>query len=119
MHACYQFYLVQSALTAGDIYIQAVKLAKQISLKNAKKFKVIPISWLQLDDLDFADDLALMSHTKHQMQSKTDTLDEISKSIGLNIHEGKSKILTSERDTIERVTLRNTPLEIVESFLPR
>ena len=28
------------------------------------------------------------------------------------IHEGKSKILTSERDTIERVTLRNTPLEI-------
>ena len=27
-----------------------------------------------------------------------------------------SLILTSERDTIERVTLRNTPLEIVESF---
>ena len=69
-----------------------------------------------MEDLDFADDLALMLHTKHQMQSKTDTLDEISKSIGLNIHAGKSKILTSERDTIERVTLRNTPLEIVESF---
>ena len=43
-------------------------------------------------------------------------MDEISKSIGLNIHAGKSKILTSERDPIERVTLRNTPLEIVESF---
>ena len=42
-----------------------------------------------------------MSHTKHHMQSKTDTLDEISKSIGLNIQAGKSKILTSERDTIE------------------
>ena len=50
------------------------------------------------------------------MQSKTDTLDEISKGIGLNIHAGKSKILTLERDTIERVTLRNTPLKIVESF---
>ena len=61
--------------------------------------------WLQLEDLDFADNLALMLHTKHQMQSKTDTLDEISKSIGFNIHAGKSKILTSERDTIERVTL--------------
>ena len=35
---------------------------------------------------------------------------------GLNIHAGKSKILTSERVTIERVTLRNKPLEIVESF---
>ena len=54
----------------------------------------------------------MISHTKHQMQSKIDTLDEISNSIGLNIHAGKSKILTSERDTIERVTLRNTPLEI-------
>ena len=42
-------------------------------------------------------------------------MDEISKSIGLNIHAGRSKILTSERDTIERVTLY-TPLEIVESF---
>ena len=50
--------------------------------------------WIILfEDLDFADDLALMSHTKHQMQSKTHTLDEISKSIGLNIHAGKSKIL--------------------------
>ena len=35
---------------------------------------------------------------------------------GLNIHAGKSKILTSERVTIEKVTLRNKPLEIVESF---
>ena len=27
--------------------------------------------WSQLDDLDFADDLALLSHTYQQMQEKT------------------------------------------------
>ena len=78
----------------------------------------MPATGLSLPSLGhacFADDLAFMSHTKHQMQSKTDTLDEISRSIGL-IQAGKSKILTSERHTIERVTLRNTLLEIVESF---
>ena len=97
------------------LFTLAVDWILQESTKG-KKCEVQWTPWLQLEDLDFADDLALMSHTKHQMQSKTDTLDEISKSIGLNIHAGKSKILTSERDTIERVTLKNTPLEIVESF---
>ena len=30
--------------------------------------------WGQLDDLDFADDLALLSHTQQQIQDKTDTV---------------------------------------------
>lgn len=30
--------------------------------------------WTQLDDLDFADDLALLSHAQHQMQDKTSTI---------------------------------------------
>ena len=29
--------------------------------------------WEQLDDLDFADDIALLSHTHTQMQDKTDS----------------------------------------------
>ena len=28
--------------------------------------------WTQLEDLDFADDIALLSHTQQQMQAKTD-----------------------------------------------
>ena len=49
--------------------------------------------WTQLDDLDYADDLALLSHTQEQMQAKTTVLDTVSKSIGLNIHPSKSKVL--------------------------
>lgn len=36
---------------------------------------------MQLDDLDFADDLALLSHTKHKMQGKTNS--DISTRLGL------------------------------------
>jgi hypothetical protein len=47
----------------------------------------------QLNDLDFADDLALLSHNQQQMQKKISTVAENSKTIGLNIHRGKSKVL--------------------------
>ena len=50
--------------------------------------------WKQLDDLYFADDLALLSHAAtHQMPEKTTTLAATLKSAGLNIHQRKTKII--------------------------
>ncbi|VDP08188.1 unnamed protein product [Schistosoma mattheei] len=47
----------------------------------------------QLEDLHFADDLNLLSHTHEQMQVRTTSLaTAASESMGLNIHKGKSKI---------------------------
>ncbi|VDO58169.1 unnamed protein product [Schistosoma margrebowiei] len=54
------------------------------------------IQWttrMQLDDLDFADDLALLSQSQQQMQEKTTSVAAASAAVGLNIHKGKSKIL--------------------------
>ena len=65
-------------------------------MKTSTEEKRNGIQWTlmeQLDELDFADDLALLSHTQQQMQDKTDTLVQCSSCIGLNIHRGKSKIL--------------------------
>ncbi|VDP49528.1 unnamed protein product [Schistosoma margrebowiei] len=53
------------------------------------------IQWtsrMQLDDLDFADDLALLSQTQQQMQ-KTNSVVAASAAVRLNIHKGKSRIL--------------------------
>ena len=47
----------------------------------------------QLDDLDFADDVALMSHSHRQMQDKTTELALISAQVGLKINKRKTKIL--------------------------
>ena len=54
------------------------------------------IQWnvlIQFDDLDFADDLALMIESHRQMQDKTTDLDRISAQVGLKINKHKSKIL--------------------------
>ena len=70
----------QGCLLSPFLFTLAVDWILKESTKG-KKCEVQWTPWIQLEDLDFADDLSLMSHTKHQMQSKTDTLDEISKSI--------------------------------------
>jgi len=52
-----------------------------------------------LDDLDFADDLGLLSHTRQQMQEKTNIIATHSASFGLIVHKGKSKILKVNNNT--------------------
>ncbi|VDP60233.1 unnamed protein product [Schistosoma curassoni] len=50
------------------------------------------IQWtsrMQLDDLDFVDDLALLSQSQQQMQAKTSSTAAASAAVGLNIHKGK------------------------------
>ncbi|VDP50654.1 unnamed protein product [Schistosoma curassoni] len=54
------------------------------------------IQWtskMQLDDLDFADYLALLSQLQQQMQEKTNSVATASAAVGLNIHKEKSNIL--------------------------
>ena len=72
--------------------------------------------WTQLEDLDFADDLALLSHSHHQMQSKTTKLARTSKQVGLNIHRGKTKIARMNTGNDEPVKLAESSLGEVTSF---
>ena len=72
--------------------------------------------WLQLDDLDFADDLALLSHTHRQMQEKANSVKDSSAQIGLHINRGKTKILRINTTIIEPVQLDEDLLEEVNSF---
>ncbi|VDP54558.1 unnamed protein product [Schistosoma margrebowiei] len=66
------------------------------------------IQWtsrMQLDDLDFADDLALLSQTQQQMQEKTKSVAAASAAVGLNIHKGKSKVLRCNTACTNPVTI--------------
>ncbi|VDO50644.1 unnamed protein product [Schistosoma margrebowiei] len=60
---------------------------------------------MQLDDLDFADDLALLSHTQQQMQKKTTNVAVASAAVSLNIHKGKSKFLQYNTTCTNLITL--------------
>ncbi|VDP50404.1 unnamed protein product [Schistosoma margrebowiei] len=51
-------------------------------------------AYMQPDDLNSADHLAVLQHTHQQMKVKTPSVAAAtSASVGLNIHEGKRKIM--------------------------
>ncbi|CAH2282124.1 Hypothetical predicted protein [Pelobates cultripes] len=75
--------------------------------------------WSQLDDLDFADNLTLLSHSQQQMQEKISVLAATSAQVGLIIHKEKTKILKilmTNFSNINLITLKGSPLEEVQFF---
>ncbi|VDP23927.1 unnamed protein product [Schistosoma margrebowiei] len=77
------------------------------------------IQWtsrIQLDDLNFADDLALLSQTQQQMQGKTNSVGAASAAVGLNIHRGKSKVLRYNTTCTDPITFDREDLEDVKTF---
>ena len=70
----------------------------------------------ELDDLDFADDLAELADSCQQMQAKTDELKQISESLGLQINIEKTKTIQINCENEELITIEGQNLENVESF---
>ncbi|CAH8517814.1 unnamed protein product [Schistosoma margrebowiei] len=79
------------------------------------KHRIKWTSRMQLDDLDFADDLALLSQTQQQMQEKTNSVAAASAAVGLNIHKGKSKVLRYNTACTDPITIDGEDLEDVET----
>nr|KAG5688556.1 hypothetical protein BaRGS_010191 [Batillaria attramentaria] len=73
--------------------------------------------WAQLDDLDFADDLALLSHSHSQMQDKTTCLEATSAGTGLKINRRKTELMKINTTANTPVTVGGEPIREVESFV--
>ncbi|VDP34846.1 unnamed protein product [Schistosoma curassoni] len=77
------------------------------------------IQWtdrMQLDELDFTGDLALLSQSQQQMQEKTTSVAAASAAVGLNIHKGKSKVLRYNTACTNPITIDGEDLEDVKTF---
>ncbi|VDP32286.1 unnamed protein product [Schistosoma margrebowiei] len=77
-------------------------------MKTSTSERKHEIQWTarnRLDDLDFADDLALLPHTHEQMQMKTASVAAISASVGLSIHKVKTKVLKFKAENSNPITL--------------
>ena len=88
-------------------------------MRTAKAQSGNGIQWtprLQLDDLDFADDLAMLSHTHRQMQDKTNNVKYSSAQIGLHVNSGKTKVHRINTTITEPVRMDDDLLEEVNSF---
>ena len=69
-----------------------------------------------LGDLDFADDIALATSNRNQMQRKTSKIVETSSKIGLQINIPKTKILRINATSQEPILIGQHNLEDVDSF---
>ena len=66
---------------------------------------------------DFADDLALLSHSHQQMQdTKTELLHTASTQLALNINRHKTHIMKANTMNNNRITMNGEPLEETDSF---
>ena len=69
-----------------------------------------------LTDLDFADDIAMLSTSLQHLQEMTTKLQEITAKVGLRISCPKTKIMHSLQSTNQTITIENEPLEQVQHF---
>ena len=70
----------------------------------------------QLDDLDYADDIALLSHSGAQVQNKTTILEERSRRAGLVINTAKTKVLKINTGSNRKIRVNDADIEEVDSF---
>ena len=73
--------------------------------------------WTQLDDLDFADDLALLSHNHSQMQDETTLLETTSAGTGLKINRENAELMKMKTTANTSVTVGGEPIREVGSFI--
>ena len=69
-----------------------------------------------LEDLDFADDLALLSHTHQHMQDKTNRLHNFGQNIGLQISTRKTETMTLNITTPAPIKVNSTDLPQTDRF---
>ena len=73
--------------------------------------------WTQLNNLNFADDLALLSHNHSQMQDKTTLLETTSAGTGLKINREKTELMKMNTTANAPITVGGEPIREVESFV--
>ncbi|PIK40131.1 hypothetical protein BSL78_23032 [Apostichopus japonicus] len=71
----------------------------------------------KLDDIDFADDIALMSSTKQEMQIKTNLVADEASRVGLDINKQKTKVMRINTRNQEPIFIGQEELQEVDRFV--
>lgn len=88
-------------------------------MKQTTHNKKTGIQWSlteQLEDLDFADDIALLSHNHQQMQDKSQLLETTAAGLGLKINGSKTKVMRVNNKCLSPIKIKDQNLEEVTKF---
>ena len=89
-------------------------------MRHTAKDKGTGLRWKftsKLEDLDFADDVALISSTLRHVQLKTDRLVENAERTDLRVIVGKCKVMRVNARNNEAITVKGLVLEDIEKFI--
>lgn len=91
-------------------------------VSNRHRLKPSPWNTVQwtlftyLEDLDPADDLAVISPTRTNLQEKSDRLSNYAKPTGLRINQKKSQVMCIDVPAVPPITIDGEALDYVEDF---
>lgn len=75
-----------------------------------------PNGFTQLEDHDFADDLAVVSTKFKHLQEKCNRLNSFAMQMGLNINPSKTKVMCINSIPNAPITVKNEPLECQQFY---
>ena len=70
-----------------------------------------------LEDLDYADDIGLLSNRHRDLQEKTEELSSTASFIGLKVNERKTQIFRKNATITDPIKINGNPLEDVDEFV--
>ena len=88
-------------------------------MRKTEEGKNTGIRWnfmTQLEDLDFADDIALLSSTLENLQTKTSRLEENASRVGLKLNAQKCKVMKVNSKRDGKIWVGQTEIEDVGWF---
>ena len=105
----------QGCSMSGFIFL----LVLDFVMRKTTKDKDTGLRWkltTKLEDLDFADDIALLSPTQQMMQRKTRKLQEQAARAGLRVSNKKSRVMRINGKSTELVTVNGQNLDETSKF---
>ena len=104
----------QGCVMSGFLFLLVIDWTMAVTTKtrhgiNWGRFKVI-------EDLDYADDLALLSATTKQLQLKTNELVRVSAKAGLQVNIKKSNVMSVVAEIQQGITISEGEVENVNTF---
>jgi hypothetical protein len=89
-------------------------------MRKATPDKNTGIRWnltSKLEDLDYADDIALLASTREQIQTKCNLLSKHAKSTGLKINAAKTKSMRMNTKNTQPIEIEGTVVDEVDNFV--
>ena len=106
----------QGCLLSPIIFLMVVDWA----LRQSTKDQTTGIQWTfnkQLENLDFADEISLLSHKQQDAQKKLCRVAEEAEKTGLQINTGKTKIMRVNNKNQDSVKLHHEEIKEVDKFV--